>query len=139
MVFIMNGKEPLKNVRHELFVQYLIQKQNASDAYVLAGYKPDRTNAARLTTNDHIVARKQYLLSLTAKSTVADVLELLESATNIVRDERKTPVTAKEQLIAGDQIAKLRNFYPPEKHVNVNLDVQFKVGRGYVEEEEVPE
>jgi phage terminase small subunit len=47
----------LTNPRHELFAQELAKGKSATEAHTLAGYKPCRQNAARLTTNDDIRAR----------------------------------------------------------------------------------
>lgn len=47
----------LSNPKHELFAQQLAQGATADDAYVLAGYKPNRGNAARLKANDSLRAR----------------------------------------------------------------------------------
>jgi hypothetical protein len=44
----------LTNPRHELFAQELAKGRSATEAYMLAGYKPCRQNAARLMTNDDI-------------------------------------------------------------------------------------
>lgn len=48
---------PLHNARHERFAQELAKGKSADDAYRVAGYKPDRGNASRLTANDSILER----------------------------------------------------------------------------------
>lgn len=48
---------PLPNARHERFAQELAKGKSATEAYQLAGYKPDGKNAARLTKNDGVAAR----------------------------------------------------------------------------------
>ena len=47
----------LDNPRHEHFAQFIAEGRTATEAYELAGYKPSRQNAQRLTTNDDIRAR----------------------------------------------------------------------------------
>lgn len=47
----------LKNAKHEAFAQALAKGCTATEAYEAAGYKADRKNAHRLTTNDDIAAR----------------------------------------------------------------------------------
>ena len=47
----------LKNPKHERFAQELAKGNTADGAYVEAGYKADRANAARLTTNDDVRTR----------------------------------------------------------------------------------
>ncbi|WP_333826870.1 terminase small subunit [Pararhodobacter sp.] len=54
---------PLKNPRHEAFAHGLVKGMTADAAYAKAGYKPNRHNAARLTTNEHVKARVAELLS----------------------------------------------------------------------------
>ena len=56
--------------RHERFAQALAAGETATAAYKLAGYKPDRRNASRLTTNDDIKARVAELQALAADGAV---------------------------------------------------------------------
>lgn len=53
----------LSNARHERFSQEIAKGKSATDAYELAGYKADRKNAARLTTNDGIQSRVREILA----------------------------------------------------------------------------
>ena len=63
----------LKNQRHEKFALALFEGKSATEAYELAGYKPCRQNAARLTTNDDIRQRLAELQAQTARSTAITV------------------------------------------------------------------
>jgi hypothetical protein len=47
----------LKNPRHEAFAQALTRGMSANAAYVEAGYKPNRHNAAALAREQHISTR----------------------------------------------------------------------------------
>ena len=47
----------LKNPRHEAFAQALARGVSASAAYVEAGYKANRHNAATLAREEHIGTR----------------------------------------------------------------------------------
>ena len=47
----------LKNPRHEAFAQALARGMSANAAYVEAGYKPNRHNAAALAREQHISTR----------------------------------------------------------------------------------
>jgi hypothetical protein len=47
----------LNNSRHEAFAQTLARGTSATGAYVEAGYKPNRHNAAALAREQHILAR----------------------------------------------------------------------------------
>lgn len=48
---------PLKNARHERFCQERAKGVSIDEAYQLAGFAPNRSNASRLNANDHIAAR----------------------------------------------------------------------------------
>ena len=81
---------PLSNPRHERFVQALFEGKSATDAYEQAGYKPDRKNAARLTTNDGVRARLTELQTAVAKNnaiTIESICAELDEA-NAVAKER---------------------------------------------------
>lgn len=61
---------PLKNHKHEQFVQALIKGETLARAYVTAGYKPNEKNAARLKKNEGVGARLAELQSKVAEKTV---------------------------------------------------------------------
>ena len=60
----------LKNPRHERFAQLLTHGMSADEAHTKAGYRPDRGNAVRLTTNDSIGERVVELQAVAAERTV---------------------------------------------------------------------
>jgi phage terminase small subunit len=75
---------PLRNVRHERFVQALFEGQNATEAYATAGYVKDDGNATRLRNNPKVIERLTELQSEVAaesKVTVAGLIAELESST----------------------------------------------------------
>jgi hypothetical protein len=45
---------PLRNVKHEQFVQLLLQGKDATDAHEQVGFQRDRGNAARLQRNPKV-------------------------------------------------------------------------------------
>ena len=74
---------PLTNPRHERFAQALFEGKSAHQAYIDAGYKECRQNAARLTTKDDIKARLSELQTAVAKKsevTAQSLLDELEAA-----------------------------------------------------------
>jgi phage terminase small subunit len=78
----------LENERHELFAQQLAQGKSASEAYVLAGFKPSRHNASRLRTKSNICARVREIQEASAKSAeinIASICRELDSAIEIAR------------------------------------------------------
>nr|WP_329959092.1 hypothetical protein [Shinella sumterensis] len=72
----------LKNARHESMAQALAKGKTADEAYALAGYKPDRGNASRLTANDSVQRRVDEIKSRVAEKaewTAADRLSALKT------------------------------------------------------------
>jgi len=70
----------LKNPKWELFAQELAKGATADAAYVAAGYKANRCNAARLKTNENILTRVAELVGEVARQcelTLATHLEKL--------------------------------------------------------------
>lgn len=57
----------LSNARHERFAQALFKGKPASEAYVMAGYKPDDGHASRLAGNGKVRRRVDELLERAAK------------------------------------------------------------------------
>jgi len=68
----------LQNPKHERFAQELAKGKTATEAYVLAGYKPNDGNAATLKGNQRIldrVARLQQVASQRVEVTVASLIQ----------------------------------------------------------------
>ncbi|WP_421904644.1 terminase small subunit [Mameliella sp.] len=68
----------LKNTRHEAFAQARVAGMTIDAAYVEAGYKTNRSNAARMNANEHIRQRIRELQDAAAEQaelTAAQVLE----------------------------------------------------------------
>ena len=63
----------LKNPKHELFAQARAQGSSADEAYVSAGYKPHRGNAARLSANESVQARVAEFQKAAAEKAGASV------------------------------------------------------------------
>jgi hypothetical protein len=51
----------LDNPKHEAFCLFRVQGKTQDEAYKLAGFKPSRQNAHKLTTKDYIQARLKEL------------------------------------------------------------------------------
>jgi hypothetical protein len=79
---------PLKNARHERFTQALAAGQSAHKAYIDAGYRPCRQNAARLTTKEDIRARLAELqgeIATATKVTVESICKELDAANEVAK------------------------------------------------------
>ena len=70
----------LGNPRHEAFARELAKGKSATEAYEIAGFKPDRKNAHRLTTNDGVLTRVAELQSRAACRAVVTVENLIAEA-----------------------------------------------------------
>jgi phage terminase small subunit len=73
----------LPNPRHESFAQALAKGKTADEAYALAGYRPHRSNASRMSANDSVRARVEELQSRVAERTVITAASITERLLNI--------------------------------------------------------
>lgn len=71
---------PLKNPRHERFAQELARGKSQTDAYAVAGYKPNAGAACRLAENVKIVARVAEILGVAATLAHIDAAWVLKKA-----------------------------------------------------------
>jgi hypothetical protein len=82
----------LENQRHEIFAQEIAKGKTISESYVLAGFKPNRANAARLKAKESV---RQRILELgqagaaAAKVTVESLINELEAARQQATDYRQ--------------------------------------------------
>jgi hypothetical protein len=70
----------LPNPRHEKFAQGLAEGKTAINAYEMAGYKPDRGAASRLSANVSIQARVAELQGKAAESAIVTLEGLIQEA-----------------------------------------------------------
>lgn len=101
---------PLKNTRQEAFAQARVAGLTIDAAYVEAGYKPNRSNAARMNANEHIQARIRELQNAAADRVELDAASALEEITAIafsdirdLLDHEGRPLSAED---LPDHIAK---------------------------------
>src|SRR5690606_31741355 len=83
----------LPNPRHEQFAQALAKGKTADEAYALAGFKPNRGNAATLKAKQSIldrVAELQQRAAAKAEVTVESLAGELEEARAIALAEKQT-------------------------------------------------
>lgn len=106
----------LKNARHETFAQGLAKGMTADEAYVSAGYKPDRGHASRLAANGNIRARVDEIKNRVAEKAEWSAADRLSSLKTIfdasVKDDRRTAIAA----IA--EANKMQGSYAPTKTEN---------------------
>jgi phage terminase small subunit len=68
----------LKNTKHEAFAQAVAKGQTAEDAYIAAGYTPNRGNAGRLKANEVIRKRVAELMGRSAERAEIDIARTLK-------------------------------------------------------------
>lgn len=95
---------PLKNHRYELFAQAIAKGETADAAYVSAGYRPNRGNAATLKANQSIQERVDELLSRAAIRTELTVAGLTERLLGIADKAEKDTLGAPGLSVARASI-----------------------------------
>jgi len=107
----------LENPRHELFAHGLAEGKTADQAYVDAGFRKNRHNAAALARQKHILTRVAELQAVGAEKTAITIeylIQKLEKAEALA--ERLDQPSA---MVAADMgIAKLCGFLI-EKRIDV--------------------
>jgi phage terminase small subunit len=100
----------LHNSRHERFAQELAAGNTADAAYVLAGYRENRSNAARLNANRDIQKRVAEIQSVGAERAAVTVETLIaeaEEARNKAMGERSGASAAVAAITAKAKLAGL--------------------------------
>src|SRR5262249_42972357 len=113
-----NNVPPLANPRHELFAQSLAKGENASKAYVSAGFKGSRANACRLKANSNIMARVLEIQTASAASCEVSVASLLAEL-----EDARAKATSLNQLSAAVRAtaekAKIRGLLVEKQQIEV--------------------
>lgn len=125
----MNKEEKLKEFlnhnltpKQEAFCQNVFAGMSQYQAYLAAGYSGEGLrdtidhNAYLLANSTQIVTRLAELrkpLQTRARLTLEERLDILAE---IAKDTHKSPVTAKEKVLAIAEITKTLGDYAPEKH-----------------------
>lgn len=85
-------KYPLKNQKHEHFVQLLAQAIPVAEAYVQAGYAPDAANANKVAAKPHIKARLAYLLAPAMRAAGATRERIIKEVVALATSDIRTVV-----------------------------------------------
>jgi hypothetical protein len=102
----------LSNHKHELFAQALAKGETADAAYVMAGYKENRGNAATLKANQNIADRVAELLDRVAvktEKTVADLVLMLEEDRTLARSEKQSSAAVAAVMGMGKLLGHLKD------------------------------
>jgi phage terminase small subunit len=112
----------LSNARHEKFAQEISKGKTATEAYVLAGYKPNDGNAATLKGNQRVlerIAELQEAGSLRVEVTIASLIqEAAEIQTAAMADGQHSAAVA--ALTAKAKLAGL--WIDKNENTNRNVD-----------------
>lgn len=88
----------LKNAKHERFAQELAKGKTATEAYKIAGYKPDDGNASKMAAKPDVQGRVQEITGRAAERaevSVATILTELEEARSLAsRLEQPSPMVS---------------------------------------------
>lgn len=106
----------LANARHEKFAQELAKGKTATEAYVLAGYKPNDGNAATLKGNQRVLERIAELqgaasmrVEVTVASLIQEAAELQQAAKEAGQHSAAVGALTVKAKLAGLWIDKAEN------------------------------
>jgi hypothetical protein len=110
----------LANAKHEAFARNLAEGMTADAAYVAAGYRANRGNAATLKANQNILDRVTELQDRAAVGTVTTVETLLEAAWGVIQEARANQdYGAASQTI--ERAAKIAGLWVDKSKLDANL------------------
>ena len=138
----------LLNPKQEAFCLHYAKTGNATESYKKAGYKPKNDNSAganarRLLLNDKIKARISAISDEMASEKIADIREIHEFLTSVIRGDttdevvvvegcgdgiseaRKVNVSANNmaRIKAATELAKMKGAYDNKLQVEVTVPV----------------
>lgn len=111
----------LENARHEKFAQELSKGKTADEAYVLAGYKENRGNAATLKAKQNILDRVQELQNAGSLRVEVTIASLIQEAAEI-QNEARAANQHSAAIAALTAKAKLAGLWV-DKNENTNRNV----------------
>lgn len=147
---MLYGKDviALLNVKQEAFCLHYAKTGNATESYKVAGYdaKTERavySNANRLLKNDKVQARLAQLAEEMASEKIADIREIHEYLTSVIRGETTDDVVVTEgcgdgvseaktvqirtpnamRIKAATELAKMKGAYDSKLKVTVTVPV----------------
>lgn len=146
----MCGKDviALLNPKQEAFCLHYAKTGNATESYKKAGYNPKNDNSAganarRLLLNDKIKARIAEITAEMASEKIADIREIHEYLTSVIRGETTEDVVVTEgcgdgvseakvvqvrtnntaRIKAATELAKMKGAYDSKLNVTVTVPV----------------
>jgi phage terminase small subunit len=116
---------PLRNAKHERFAHELAEGKSMSEAYQMAGYRPNRSHASRLVTNGNIKGRVAELQDAAAAKTQITIESLIKEAADIQKRATKAGQhsAAIAALVAKAKLAGRWVERAEQRNTNVNYVV----------------
>lgn len=130
-------------VKQEKFCQEYAKCGNATEAYINAGYSVNKevakANASRLLTNDNIKKRLAELAEETKTESIADIQEMQEVLTKIIRREmydegavvdgerEKKPAAIKDIISAIEKLGKMQGAFVERIEADVNTETTITI------------
>ena len=110
----------LLNPKQEAFCLHYAKTGNATESYKKAGYNPKNDNSAganarRLLLNDKIKARLAELSAEMASEKIADIREIHEYLTSVIRGETTEETVVVEGCGDGISEAKIMDIRTPNR------------------------
>ncbi len=99
----------LKNQRHERFAQAIAAGKTADEAYVTAGYKPNRGNACELKAKESITRRVEEIHAAASARVEIDVSRVLKEVGIIAfSDMKDLAAWGNDAVLTPEQVHTLR-------------------------------
>jgi phage terminase small subunit len=118
----------LSNAKHERFAQEMAKGKSATDAYVIAGYKPDDGNASKMATKPKIQDRVREITGKAAEKAGVSIERVLNELALIGFSNMQDYMRAGPQ---GDPYLDFSNLTREQAAALVEVTVEdFKDGRG---------
>lgn len=120
--FFVKGGDCMLTIKQEKFCLEYAECGNARQAYIKAGYSHTKdstvdVNACRLLKNDKVQARLAELAEEVKNNSIANIQEMQEKLTQIIRQETTEDVIVTEFIGDGCSEARLQEKKPAVKDV----------------------
>ena len=122
----------LENARHELFAQNIAAGKTLAEAYVIAGYKDNHSNASTLAKNPAIAERVNQIKRIAAKAAMVTKERVLAEIASIAfADPPPPPVKMSDKRAALDTLAKHLGMMSDRVDMNVTIGLADLVNGSY--------
>ena len=130
----------LDNTRHELFAQNIAAGKTLAEAYVIAGFKDNHSNASTLAKNPAIAERVNQIKRIAAKAAMVTKERVLAEIASIAfADPPPPPVKMSDKRAALDTLAKHLGLTTERVDLQVSVSLADLVNGSYkLEQQQTP-